>query len=64
MELAPLTADLEFLFILNDELSWDPEYQRYIPAILSDQLVTFARLACLTDEQIALESEKAEKMKR
>lgn len=55
----PATEDLEFLFVLNDELSWDQEHQRYVPAILQDQLETFARLASLTDEQIALESERA-----
>lgn len=55
----PLTEDLVFLFALNDELSWDPEYQRYIPVILQDELIAFGRLACLTDEQIAHESERA-----
>lgn len=60
----PATPDLEFLFVLNDELSWDSEYQRYIPAILQDQFETFARLACLSDEQIATESERAGKVRR
>lgn len=55
----PITEDLEFLFVVNDELSWDPEHQRYVPTILQDQLETFIRLACLTDEQIAFESQRA-----
>jgi hypothetical protein len=60
----PVTADLEFLFMLNDEFSWDSEHQRYVPAILQDQLETFIRLACLTDEQIALESNNAENARK
>jgi hypothetical protein len=60
----PVTDDLEFLFTLNDEFSWDPEHQRYLPAILQDQLETFARLACLTDEQITLESNNAQKARK
>lgn len=60
----PVTEDLGFLFMLNDELSWDPEYQRYIPEILQDELKTFARLACLTDEQIVHESENVSREER
>lgn len=60
----PLTEDLGSLFILNDELSWDSEYQRYIPEILQDELQTFARIACLTDEQIALESNNASRSEK
>ncbi|MFC5863607.1 hypothetical protein ACFPT7_14970 [Acidicapsa dinghuensis] len=55
----PTTSDLEFLLVLNDEPSWNDEYQRYIPAIANDQLETFVRLACLTDEQIASESQRS-----
>lgn len=60
----PVTKDLEFLLILNNELSWDPELQRYIPEILQDEMETFARLACLTDEQIAHESENVSREER
>ena len=58
----PATKDLEFLFALNDEYSWDAEYQRYLPTIMRDHIEVFVRLACLTDEQIAIETEAASKV--
>jgi hypothetical protein len=52
----PATEDLAHLFLVSDEFEWDADEQRYLPALLTDQLQTFARLACLTDEQITVES--------
>jgi hypothetical protein len=52
----PLTKELGELFGLNDESSLDPEYRRDEVVIVGDQFEVFARLACLTDEQIALEA--------
>jgi hypothetical protein len=55
----PATKDLGELFGLNDEFSLDAEYRRAEPLILGDQLEVFARLACLTDEEIVLEPSKS-----
>ncbi|WP_263356021.1 hypothetical protein [Acidicapsa ligni] len=52
----PATDDLVRLFDIRDEFKWDAEERRSLPALLADQLQTFARLATLTDEQIASES--------
>ena len=46
------TADLKTLFALNDEITWDADYQRYMPIIDKDMLDTYARIASMTDEQI------------
>lgn len=56
----PTTPELQELLALSDELDWDPEYQRYIPTVLSQRLEAFARLACLTDEQIGHKSASAD----
>jgi hypothetical protein len=47
-----LPDDLATLFALNDVMSWDDEYQRYLPVIAEQMLDAFARLATMTDEQI------------
>ncbi|HEY9126581.1 MAG TPA: hypothetical protein VIM62_05605 [Acidobacteriaceae bacterium] len=49
----PPTEALGDLFQINDEVSWDSEYRRDPSDIFYDRLEAFARIACMTDEQIA-----------
>jgi hypothetical protein len=44
--------DLNTLFALNDEMTWDPEYQRFVTLITDEMLDVFARLSSVTDREI------------